>query len=131
MENGASNILYFALVDALYPGKSSYEVSTGGKLRNLRESTTNAKVRAYHKKYYQTQNLYLTITGNIEPEEIFEALDVVERKVVSKAGDIWQRQIDLIVCCVLRIIYLVIQARSPSMRGPSPPCTPPWSRTTS
>ena len=67
--------------------------NTGGRLKELRENTTNAKVRAYHKKFYQPQNVWLTITGDIEPEEIFKALDPVERKVLAKKGIIERTQL--------------------------------------
>lgn len=84
VENSPNNILYFATAKELYPGLSSYEIQTGGVLKNLRESTTIEKVRDYHRKYYQPKNLQLIITGIIEPEDIFRALDGVEKKILSK-----------------------------------------------
>ena len=62
----------------------SYHVETGGKLKNLRESTTIEKVRAYHKSYYRPENLYLIITGNIGSEDILSALEPVEEKILRK-----------------------------------------------
>ena len=50
-------MLYFALVDELYPGNSSYKVQTGGKLKNLRERTDIQKVRQYHKEFYRPENM--------------------------------------------------------------------------
>lgn len=38
------------------------------------------KIRAYHKKFYRPENLYLTITGNIQPEQVFEAIEKVTGK---------------------------------------------------
>ncbi len=35
------------------------------------------KIRAYHKKFYRPENLYLTITGNIQPEQVFDAIEKV------------------------------------------------------
>ena len=68
----------------MFPGNSSYEMRTGGRLKNLRESTTNQKVRDYHKKYYQPKNLQLLITGTIDTLDVFKALDPVEKKLVAK-----------------------------------------------
>ena len=62
----------------------SYHVETGGKLKNLRESTTIEKVREYHKSYYRPENLYLIITGNIGSEDILSALEPVEEKILRK-----------------------------------------------
>ena len=72
------------MIKQIYPGNSSYTVETGGRLTPLRESTTMEKVRAYHKKYYRPENTYLTITGKIEPNQLFETIDQVERKLMEK-----------------------------------------------
>ena len=37
-------IVYFNTIREVYPGNSSYEIQTGGVLKNLRESTTIEKV---------------------------------------------------------------------------------------
>ena len=65
---------HLVLLLQLYPGNSTYGHQTGGRLQSLRDSTTNAAVRAYHKKFYRSENIYLTITGNIEPKLVFEAI---------------------------------------------------------
>ncbi len=87
VENKASNIIYFSLINMIYPGNSSYGIQTGGKLKNLRDSTNIYKVRRYHKKYYRPENMYITITGNVDPAKLFAALEPIERKLVSRAGD--------------------------------------------
>jgi Zn-dependent M16 (insulinase) family peptidase len=74
-------------MNQLYPGNSSLTQQTGGRLHNLRESTTIEKVRAYHKKFYRPENMFLTITGNIDPAMLFAALDPVERKIMGKADE--------------------------------------------
>lgn len=48
---------------------------TGGKLKNLRESTTIEKIRDYHEKYYRTENMHVTVAGRVPPDQLFEALD--------------------------------------------------------
>ena len=83
MEHSSANILYFELARKLYPN-SGYKVETGGYLQNLRNSTNNAKVRDYHKKYYRPENLVLTITGRIDEQELFETLQKTEEKVLRK-----------------------------------------------
>ena len=83
VENKASNIIYFDLIKQVYPGNSSYTVQTGGKLKDLRESTTIEKVRAYHKKYYRPDNMFLTITGNVDPQNLFAALEPIEQKILD------------------------------------------------
>ena len=83
MENSRAHIVYYALLRKLYPN-SGYQVETGGYLRNLRNSTTIAKIKEYHKKFYRPENLVLTITGTIDEEELFEALMGTEEKVISR-----------------------------------------------
>ena len=78
-----ANLMYFALAQKLYPS-SGYQAETGGYLHNLRTSTSIAKVREYHKKFYRPENLVLTITGRIDEEELFETLKATEEKVLSK-----------------------------------------------
>ena len=52
VENSPSNIVYFNTVKEIYPGNSSYEIQTGGVLKNLRESTTIEKVRDWDRQKY-------------------------------------------------------------------------------
>ena len=73
-----------ALKKKLYPGDSGYYALTGGKLENMRNSTTMEKVRKYHKQFYKPENLILTITGRIEEDQLFEAIRHIEEKVVSR-----------------------------------------------
>ncbi|XP_023322562.1 uncharacterized protein C05D11.1 [Eurytemora carolleeae] len=87
VEHSSSNIMYFALAEALYPG-SGYESETGGYLQNLRNSTNITKVRAYHKQYYRPENLVLTITGRIDPDQLFSTLRSTEEKVLRKKEEI-------------------------------------------
>ena len=87
VENKPSSIIYFDLIKQIYPGNSSYTSQTGGRLKSIRESTTIEKVRAYHQKYYRPENMYITITGNVDPNMLFAALDPVERKIIEKADD--------------------------------------------
>jgi len=71
VENEASNLLTTTLLRHLYPGNNSYVFETGGKLKNLRKETNIHQVRKYHKQFYRPDNMYLIVTGKIDPEEIF------------------------------------------------------------
>jgi len=98
VENTASNIMYFALAKMIYPGDSGYDVETGGYLKNLRESTNIQKVREYHKKFYQSENILLTITGVIDKKSLFRTLLKSEMKILQKKEENnytrpWQSQL--------------------------------------
>ena len=55
-------------------------------MANLRTSTNNEKVRSYHNSYYRPDNLYLIVTGQVEPEQLFTALAPFEEKIKSKVN---------------------------------------------
>lgn len=55
-------------------------------MKNLRESTSNSKVKAYHREFYRPENLKVIITGQIKHEDIFKALEPLEQKIILK-GD--------------------------------------------
>lgn len=69
---------------ALYPGKCGYSSETGGIMKNLRESTTNTKVRNYHKEFYRPENLKVIIIGQVNPLDVFKSLEKLENKIISK-----------------------------------------------
>lgn len=56
-------------------------------MENLRESTSNEKVRNYHKEYYRPENLTIIITGQVKHTEVFKALQGIEEKILSKVRD--------------------------------------------
>ena len=83
-ENNPRSLIRMEMLKHIYPGNSSYQSKTGGATQTLRNSTSIEKVRSYHKQFYRPDNLYLTITGMVEPAQIFEALDRVENKTLAK-----------------------------------------------
>jgi len=85
-ENSGESLVHLAMLRAMYPGHCGYKSETGGIMKNLRESTSNEKVLAYHKDFYRPENLGIVITGQVKVEEVLTALDSVERKILSK-GD--------------------------------------------
>ena len=53
-------------------------------MKNLRESTSHAKVVQYHRDYYRPDNLGLVITGQVEVEEVLNTVAEYEEKILSK-----------------------------------------------
>eukprot|EP00092_Neocalanus_flemingeri_P035801 GFUD01038981.1.p1 GENE.GFUD01038981.1~~GFUD01038981.1.p1 ORF type:complete len:1002 (+),score=290.69 GFUD01038981.1:52-3057(+) len=83
-ENSGESLVHLAMLRAMYPGHCGYKSETGGIMKNLRESTSNDKVLAYHKQFYRPENLGIVITGQVKVEEVLTALDSVERNILSK-----------------------------------------------
>lgn len=42
------------------------------------------QIKAYHTKYYQPENLTLSIAGKITPDEVFKVLLPYEEKILKK-----------------------------------------------
>ena len=42
------------------------------------------QVRDFHKEFYRPENLTVIITGQVKPEDVFQALAPFEDKIVSK-----------------------------------------------
>ena len=53
-------------------------------MANLRTSTSNEKVRDYHKEFYRPENLCLVITGQVDHEAVFKVLEPFEEKIEKK-----------------------------------------------
>ena len=85
-ENTMDSIVSRAMLHKMYPGKCGYKSETGGKLENLRTSTSNEKVREYHQEFYRPENLCLIVTGHVDVESIFSTLQPVEDRIVSKGA---------------------------------------------
>ncbi|CAK1549762.1 unnamed protein product [Leptosia nina] len=82
-ENSADSRCELRLQRAMYPD-SGYSSETGGIMKNLRESTNNTKVRDFHKKFYRPENLTIILTGQIEAEDVFKALSIVEDDIIAQ-----------------------------------------------
>jgi Zn-dependent M16 (insulinase) family peptidase len=83
-ENSEGSLIDRACMELLYPSEScGYAAETGGKMENLR-SLTVEKVRRYHREYYTPDNTVLVLTGNVEGEEFFRALDEVEALILKR-----------------------------------------------
>ncbi|XP_039445648.1 uncharacterized protein C05D11.1-like [Culex pipiens pallens] len=84
-ENTGESRIHLEMLRAIYPN-CGYSSETGGIMKNLRTSTDNEKVRAYHAGFYRPDNLHVIITGQIEPEDIFKALEPIEEKILAKGA---------------------------------------------
>ncbi|KAJ8726234.1 hypothetical protein PYW07_000932 [Mythimna separata] len=82
-ENTSYSRCDLQLLRAMYP-ESGYSAETGGIMKNLRESTDNTKVRDFHKKFYRAENLTIILTGQIEAQDVFDALTTVEDDIIAK-----------------------------------------------
>lgn len=82
-ENTGESLAHLTLMRLAYPG-SGYSAETGGIMDNLRRSTTNAKVRAYHAEFYRPENLTVIIAGQIDIEEVALALEPIEQRILAK-----------------------------------------------
>ncbi|XP_015108597.1 uncharacterized protein C05D11.1 [Diachasma alloeum] len=85
-ENTGERLSAVELTRSIYPGKCGYKSVTGGVMKNLQESTSNEKVRAFHKEYYRPENLTIIITGQVHHAEVFKALRPLEDKIISKGS---------------------------------------------
>ena len=83
-ENSGESLVHLAMLRAAYPGRCGYKSETGGIMANLRESTDNTKVRAYHSQFYRPENLGIIITGQVQAEEVFRALEAVEEAAAAE-----------------------------------------------
>jgi Zn-dependent M16 (insulinase) family peptidase len=85
VENEDENVVEKALHRAMYPNVDcGYRYETGGVMKNLRESTTHEKVRAYHKRMYRADNMAIVVAGQIEADELIEVLERFEKKMLDK-----------------------------------------------
>ncbi|XP_041346924.1 LOW QUALITY PROTEIN: uncharacterized protein C05D11.1-like, partial [Gigantopelta aegis] len=98
-ENTSEDLTHYHLVQLMYPGHCGYKSETGGRMLYIRTSTSNEKVRSYHHSYYRPDNLVLIVTGQVEPDQLFKAIQPFEEKILSK-GQLssfdrpWQSPID-------------------------------------
>ncbi|EEB10863.1 conserved hypothetical protein [Pediculus humanus corporis] len=84
MENSGEHRVFLELLRKLYPGECGYKSNVGGSLKNLRESTDNIKIHNFHRQFYRPENLTLIITGQIDEKNLFDSLEPVENKIISK-----------------------------------------------
>ncbi|XP_013400143.1 uncharacterized protein C05D11.1 [Lingula anatina] len=108
-ENTGEGRTRLALLRAMYPGHCGYKSETGGMLENLRISTSNKKVVSYHQEFYRPENLNLIITGQVNPQDVFKALEPIQQKILAKGKQAqfvrpWQSEVPPLENSVEQII---------------------------
>lgn len=79
-ERTGSSVSSYALFRLLYPG-SGFAAETGGRLAELRGSTTHAKVVAYHRRFYRPSGVRLLVAGAVDPARLLAALEPVQASI--------------------------------------------------
>lgn len=82
-ENSGESRAWLAMVRAIY-SNSGYSAETGGIMHNLRTTTTNEKVRKFHSEFYRLENLTIVITGQVSNDDVANALEPFETRILSK-----------------------------------------------
>lgn len=71
-ENTAESRVYLELLRTIYPGHCAYKSETGGRMKNLRESTDNVKVSAEIIKPFAIRYLpIMLILANSDVNKMF------------------------------------------------------------
>lgn len=85
-ENSDISRTFLRLLRSIYPD-CGYSAETGGLMENLRTSTDNKKVRAYHAAFYRPENLTIIITGQVDKERVFACLAQFEEERILPKGE--------------------------------------------
>ncbi|KAF0978723.1 hypothetical protein FDP41_002543 [Naegleria fowleri] len=81
-ENSPDELIYNLFNEVMYDGSEGYQYNYGGKVANLRELTVE-KVRKFHHEYYSPKNFNIIVVGNTTPEELIDAVQPMEQKILS------------------------------------------------
>ncbi|KAJ3217338.1 hypothetical protein HK099_005514 [Clydaea vesicula] len=76
-ENTEPDMLDLALKRLLFQNSTTYSFEAGGLTKDIAH-LTNEEILHYHKEFYHLDNTTLLICGEVNPENIFEALNSVE-----------------------------------------------------
>ena len=52
-------------------------------------------MRQYHQEFYRPENLTIVITGQVKHADVFKALQIIEKKIISKV---------YIIICILILL---------------------------
>lgn len=83
-ETKMRRMLSYKLKELMYPINSSYKANTGGRLKNLRTTCSNIKVKEYHKKYYHLKNTLITVCGIVDHKELLNSIQLIEEQELFK-----------------------------------------------
>ncbi|CDS09692.1 hypothetical protein LRAMOSA02369 [Lichtheimia ramosa] len=82
-QNTGDDRIHLRMRRIMFPEGCGYRSETGGLMERLRELSVE-KIRGYHRDYYRPDNLCLVITGTVDHDRVLQALDPVERNILSK-----------------------------------------------
>ncbi|CAB3402178.1 unnamed protein product [Caenorhabditis bovis] len=108
-ESDMQEIIVRKAKQMIYPCGHPYAVDTGGRLKNLRESCTIEKVRAYHKKYYHLSNMVVTVCGKVDHSKLLQIMEDVEQEHMASVPEVFPRPFSIQPCEIKESIVEVIR----------------------
>ncbi|KAI9090979.1 hypothetical protein DFS34DRAFT_584846 [Phlyctochytrium arcticum] len=71
----------------LYGTDNTYSRECGGLTREIRK-LTNEQIKQYHRKYYHLDNLTVVITGQVDPQTVFQKIEENGRILTAKSESV-------------------------------------------
>jgi Zn-dependent M16 (insulinase) family peptidase len=87
-ENTSYSVTSYELHQLCFPD-SGYRSETGGRLRELRESCSHAKVAAYHRQCYRPSGVRLVVVGDVPQERLLATCEVIQANIRAQGLDHW------------------------------------------
>ena len=83
-------------------------------------SFTALQVCNYHQQYYRPENLCVIITGQIDPNKVFEAVNPFEEKIISKVSNLFVQVYSISQFCVkqncyFRFLHVLVESSRPKI----------------
>lgn len=85
-EGDTSSLTEWRLRENFYPTGCGYRVECGGRLAALR-TTTNAKVKDFHRKFYHPENIALIVVGLVDHQQVLDVLQPIEGRLKQLRED--------------------------------------------
>ncbi|CAK5076228.1 unnamed protein product [Meloidogyne enterolobii] len=95
LENDMEIIVDRKRKQLFYPPNSSYAVSAGGRLEELRTQCSAERVREFHKRFYNLNNMFITVSGFIDHDDLLQAVASVEGPNISLIPENFNRPFSL------------------------------------
>ena len=87
-ENTSYSVTSYELHQLCFPG-SGYASETGGRMRELRESCSHAKVAAYHRQCYRPSGVRLVVVGDVPQERLLATCELIQANIRAQGHDHW------------------------------------------
>jgi len=91
-ENSSYSVTSYELHRMCFP-TSGYRSETGGRMRELRESCTHAKVVAYHRQMYRPSGVRLIVVGDVPADRLLATCETIQQRILTKGLDHWPRDV--------------------------------------